>query len=235
MKPRLLKKGLMNIGRWSILSISLLCAGMSQAESLDVMIEQYNQVALGQADNIDDVHTQFEQLITEQGASPIALIYLGSTQTLKAGETWLPWKAMRLVEEGVAKIEKGLSLQAASLVPLTQQRVLSGIPESFLAQAIAASTLTSLPEMFHQFEPGFELYLSLLALPEFEQAPYEATAWIYHRAVEAAIRAGDRVQANQWLAVMRAHNSEHPLTQQTQALIEQQQAQALIEQQQEAA
>ena len=38
-----------------------------------------------------------------------------------------------------------------------------GLPEYYLSRAMAATTFTQLPGMFNHFEPGYELYLQLLA------------------------------------------------------------------------
>ena len=73
--------------------------------------------------------------------------------------------------------------------------------------------------MFNHFERGYDLYLELLSEPKFQQQPFEATAWIYGYAIQAALRAEDTEQANQWLSVMKEQDKEHPETLNVQALI----------------
>ncbi|MCW8330239.1 hypothetical protein MD588_15620 [Photobacterium sp. SDRW27] len=191
----------------------LLAPAFVLATPLEEMISQYNQAAAGDKTKVDTVYQQLESLIEREGAKPVTLAYLGSAETLKGRDAWMPWTAMKYVEQGLAKIDKGLNLLAANPIPLQEQQVLQGVPESYLTQAISASTYTLLPDMFNRFERGYDIYLSLLAQPEFSQAPFAATAWIYGYAIEAAIRAEDLPQAKTWLAVMERNDANHPLTQ----------------------
>ena len=78
---------------------------------------------------------------------------------------------------------------------------------------------SQLPDMFNHFERGYDLYLALLSEPTFQQQPYQATAWVYGYAVQAALRADDINQANQWVAVMSERDDNHPESIKAQALI----------------
>ncbi|KOF27223.1 hypothetical protein ACX09_20850, partial [Vibrio alginolyticus] len=93
------------------------------------------------------------------------------------------------------------------------------LPEYQLATAMAATTYTSLPDMFNHFERGYELYLTLLDDPSFNQQPFAATAWVYLYAIEAALRAEDMEQAQKWLAKMESFDSTHLETQTAKALL----------------
>lgn len=214
-----MKKCTLAVVTAGLLSASLLSAPVMAIPS-DAMIDVYNQAAEGDKILVDVAHQSFEKHITEQGVDPLSLVYLGSTQTLMGRDAWMPWNQMAHTEKGLATIAKGLDLLASSNTPLTEQQTRQGLPESYLARSIAASTFTSLPDLFNHFERGYDLFLELLAEEAFNQQNYEATAWVYFYAVQAALRAQDMPQAKAWLEAMTQQGAQHPLTQQAKDLIE---------------
>ncbi len=204
------------------LVFSLLMSVMTfstQAALTDKDIAVYNQAAAGDEDLVESAYERFEQLIQAEGATPLTLVYLGSAETLKGRDAMMPWTAMKYVEQGLAKIGKGLNLLATETTPIEDQPVVSGLPNSYLTRALAAATYSQLPDMFNHFERGYDLYLALLSEPDFQQQPYQATAWVYGYAVQAALRADDINQVNQWIAVMIERDKNHPESIKAQALI----------------
>ena len=204
------------------LVFSLLMSVMTfstQAALTDKDIAVYNQAAAGDEDLVESAYDRFEQLIQAEGATPLTLVYLGSAETLKGRDAMMPWTAMKYVEQGLAKIGKGLNLLATETTSIEEQPVVSGLPISYLTRALAAATYSQLPDMFNHFERGYDLYLALLSEPDFQQQPYHATAWVYGYAVQAALRADDINQANQWIAVMIERDSNHPESIKAQTLI----------------
>jgi len=195
-----------------LVSTLLLIPAFAQANAIEDIISLYNQAAAGDEAKVETVYQQLENLIELEGQKPLTMVYLGGTETLKGRDAWMPWNKMKYVEQGLAKIDKGLDLLNANPIPLEDQRIVSGIHEYHLTQAISASTFTLLPDMFNYFERGYDIYLSLLARPEFAKEPFAATAWVYALAIQAAIRAEDLSQAKSWLAVMEQHDANHPQT-----------------------
>ncbi|MCK6263997.1 hypothetical protein KP803_12020 [Vibrio sp. ZSDE26] len=185
----------------------------------EAVISQYNLAAEGDEGKVDVVYEQLSQQIKSEGADALSMVYLGSTQTLMGRDAFMPWNKMKYTEQGLATISKGLSLLDANSID--QQVYRQGLPESVLAKAIAASTFTSLPDMFNHFERGYDIYLDLLEDETFNAQSYEATSWIYIYAIKASLRAGDVNQANLWLAEMQSQNAHHPMTLQAEALINQ--------------
>ncbi|MGU3845399.1 hypothetical protein ACVZHT_27930, partial [Vibrio diabolicus] len=122
---------------------------------------QFNQAAQGDSGLVDTVYGELSKQLEEQGATPVTLVYLGSAETLQGREAFMPWNKMKFTERGLATIQKGLDLMANQPIPLQEQQRLQGLPEYQLATAMAATTFTSLPDMFNHFESGYELYLSL--------------------------------------------------------------------------
>ncbi len=76
----------------------------------EAMIQRYNQAAQGDEKLVEPLYADLEKLIAQEGATALSLVYLGSTRTLMGRDAFLPWKKMRYSEEGLATIEKGLSL-----------------------------------------------------------------------------------------------------------------------------
>ncbi|MDD9194974.1 hypothetical protein PVK62_03890 [Aliivibrio sp. S3MY1] len=204
------------------LVFSLLMSVMTfstQAALTDKDIAVYNQAAAGDEDFVESAYERFEQLIQADGATPLTLVYLGSAETLKGRDAMMPWTAMKYVEQGLAKIGKGLNLLATESASIEDQPVVSGLPNSYLTRALAAATYSQLPDMFNHFERGYDLYLVLLSEPKFQQQPYQATAWVYGYAIQAALRAEDQNQATQWLAFMIEKEKSHPESIKAQALM----------------
>lgn len=205
------------------LTIGLLFSALVSFNALavpsDALILQYNQAADGDEGAVAAVYQQLENHIESQGVDALTLVYLGSTETLKGRDAFMPWNKMKYTEQGLATIAKGLDLLNHQPVPIQQQQRRQGLPESLLAKSIAAATFTSLPDMFNHFERGYDLYLDLLADKTFQQQDYVSTSWVYLYAIKAALRAEDVPQAKRWLETMQANSQQHPLTLQAQAMI----------------
>lgn len=196
---------------------STLISSVSIAAPSEELIGQYNLAADGDKGKVKVVLEQLNSQIEIKGADALSLVYLGSTQTMQGRDAFMPWNKMKYTEQGLATISKGLSL--AQEVNLAEQEYRQGLPEGVLAKAIAASTFTSLPDMFNHFERGYDLFLDLLADSSFSAYQFDAISWIYLYAIEASIRAEDYVQANQWLTEMKSQNAQHPMTKKAEAYL----------------
>lgn len=186
------------------------------------ILSAYNQAADGDKALVDTVYGQLNALIEEQGAKPLSLVYLGSTETLQGRDAFMPWNKMKYTEQGLATIAKGMALIDSLPQDINQQQRIQGLPEAYLAQAMAAVTYTSLPDLFNHFERGYDLYIDLLNQPNFAHQPFAASAWVYRTGIEAALRAEDLVQAKAWLEVMTELDANHEQTQAAQTMLTQQ-------------
>ncbi|MGC9401170.1 hypothetical protein [Vibrio genomosp. F10] len=189
----------------------------AMAAPSEALISEYNMAAEGDEDKVEIVYEQLNQQIQSQGADALSMVYLGSTQTLMGRDAFMPWNKMKYTEQGLSTISKGLALLDS--LPVDAQEYRQGLPEALLAKAIAASTFTSLPDMFNHFDRGYDLYLELMGDDDFAHQNYEATSWIYIYAIKASLRAGDVNQATEWLSDMQKQNAEHPMTLQAEALV----------------
>ncbi|CAG19072.1 hypothetical protein [Photobacterium profundum] len=179
----------------------------------------YNQAVSGDGSKVDEAYKQLSDNLNQQGATPLNLVYLGSTQALQGRDAFLPWNKMKFTEKGLATIDKALNLLGNLNTPLEQQDIVQGLPEAYLTRAMAAVTYSKLPDLFNHFERGYDLFLDLLSEPQFEQQHFAATAWIYHYAIQASLRANDLEQAKQWLQIMESKDPQHADTIAAKALI----------------
>ncbi|NVD08936.1 hypothetical protein FCU94_18980 [Vibrio sp. JPW-9-11-11] len=204
----------------SLICISAMTSGSLYAAPSEALIAEYNLAAQGDEEKVTLVYEQLTTQINTHGSDALSLVYLGSTQTLMGRDAWMPWNKMKYTEQGLATISKGLDLIVSQSLPLEQQVIRQGLPESLLARSIAASTFTSLPDMFNHFERGYDLFLDLLAEPSFNQQPIEATSWVYLYAVNAAVKAGDHEQGAEWVAQLQRLHPEHTVVAQAQAILQ---------------
>tara|TARA_Y100001960_G_scaffold128215_1_gene136512 strand:+ start:3791 stop:4465 length:675 start_codon:yes stop_codon:yes gene_type:complete len=184
-------------------------------------LSMYNQAAQGDEEMVEAAYDALKSTLDKEGATPLTLVYLGSTETLQGRDAFLPWNKMKYVEKGLATIDKSLTLLNSIEQPVAEQARVQGLPEAYLTRAMAATTYTSLPDMFNHFERGYDLYLDLLSEEEFSHQNFAATAWIYRYAITASIRAEDFAQAQSWLAVMEEKDSSNIETMTAKALVSQ--------------
>ena len=183
------------------------------------VLDIYNQAAQGNEDLVEVAYERLYDTLQQDGATPLTLVYLGSTETLMGRGALLPWKKMKYVEKGLSTIDKSLVLLKDEDQPIHEQLFVQGLPDSYLTRAMAAVTYTSLPNMFNHFDRGYDLFLSLLAEDEFQQQHFSATSWIYRYAITASIRAEDLTQAQAWLKQMEMADSDNIETMTAKALI----------------
>ncbi|MGF1910952.1 hypothetical protein L4C38_16075 [Vibrio kasasachensis] len=199
-----------------------LCSVNLYANPTTEILANYNLAAEGNEALVDTVYGQLNTLLEEQGAKPLTMVYLGSTQTLQGRDAFLPWNKMELTEQGLATIAKGIALLDTLPENIDQQERIQGLLESHLAQAMAAITYTSLPDMFNHFERGYDLYLNLLNDPSFAQQPFAASSWVYSSGIAAALRADDLSQAQAWLSTMQKLDASSAQTQAAENMIAEQ-------------
>ncbi|WP_434998039.1 hypothetical protein ACRZ5S_04240 [Vibrio scophthalmi] len=202
----------------AVLATSIGSAHLYANPTADILAS-YSQAADGDEAMVETVYDQLNALIEQQGAKPLTMVYLGSTQTLQGRDAFMPWNKMKYTEQGLATMAKGIGLLDTLPEDINQQERIQGLPEAYLAQAMAAVTYTSLPDMFNHFERGYDIYLNLLNDENFVQQPFAASAWIYHTGIVAAIRAEDLPQAQAWLSTMENFDAKNPQTQAAKRLV----------------
>ncbi|GLO60544.1 hypothetical protein MACH09_10520 [Vibrio sp. MACH09] len=175
----------------------------------DQTIALYYQAAQGDDDETEKAYQALTTHVEEKGSTPLSMIFIGATQTLQGRDAFLPWNKMKYVEQGIASIDKGLALIDADPDNENNRETVMGLPGQVLAQANAATVFTELPDMFNQFDKGYEIYLDLFADNQLQLLPFEATSWIYRYAIQAALKTGERQQAELWFNEMEQLGSNH--------------------------
>lgn len=120
---------------------------------------------------------------------------LGAVETSAAKHAMMPWNKMKAAEQGLARLDKALRLLPA---PDQNKPDAAAIAQHMQVQTIAGCTFIHLPDMFNRFDQGYGLLKGQLQNPGFQYAPAAAKNAVYSCASQAAERAGDAAQANQW-------------------------------------
>jgi hypothetical protein len=202
-----------------VLAVFTVISTKSYANPSQDMIELYNQGASGDTDAVEQVHQQLLSVLKKEGKTPLTLIYLGSSETLLGRDAWMPWKKMAFTERGLARMDKALTLLLSTSESSSELSRVNGLLEPHLVKAMAASTFTSVPDLFNHFDRGYELYGELLNDSRFKENDFSATAWVYYYGVIAALRAEEISQATRWLQQMQQKNSDHPFTRKAQQAV----------------
>ena len=202
-----------------LIGLALIAPTLALANPSSDVLDIYNQAAQGNEDLVEMAYERLNDTLQQDGATPLTLVYLGSTETLMGRDALLPWNRMKYVEKCLSTIDKSLVLLKDEDQPIHEQPRVQGLPDSYLTRAMAAVTYTSLPDMFNHFDRGYDLFLSLLAEDEFQQQHFSATSWIYRYAITASIRAEDLTQAQAWLKQMEMADADNIETMTAKALI----------------
>ena len=122
-------------------------------------VDLYLKATRGEAGAAANAYASFNQSLAVDAADPLTLLYAGSARTLMAREAREPTTAGRYTQEGVALIRQALAASGAEQLERQHQ----GMREGDYINAIAAATLTSLPEFFGTRSQGLALFEALLA------------------------------------------------------------------------
>ncbi|WP_444942239.1 hypothetical protein ACJJI3_09350 [Microbulbifer sp. ZKSA004] len=181
---------------------------VSSFAAQDAKMEDLYQKAAAQGGTaIEESYEAFKTLQKDNPSDPIVLFYLGASETLMAKESWLPWRKVSYAENGIARMDKALTIIEEMDNP---GRSSQGMPQDLLLKGIAATTFTKVPKFFNSFDRGFELYHELMGDPRIGYMPPDATRWIYCGALQAAELEGDKELVNLWGAKAESHGISNP-------------------------
>ncbi len=155
----------------------------------------FRLAAGGDQEAIATAAERWTALAGARPADPIAQAYAGAATTLRALTTWMPWRKLAHVEDGLARIDKALAL----LSPALEQAAPGGVAPALETRFVAARTWLALPSMFNRGERGAQLLAAVLADPHLaSSAPeFRASVWLF--AGQQAQRQGDAAAARRWL------------------------------------
>ena len=110
---------------------------------------------------------RFKTLTEQEPGNPLFLAYYGSTYTLMARDALMPWKKLKLGEQGLELIDKALRQLTAEHDHL----LFRGVPVSIETRLVAINTFLKVPDLFfHRFEAGRALLAKTMASPVFASA-----------------------------------------------------------------
>jgi hypothetical protein len=163
------------------------------------------QAGRGNASAIDDAVDQFTTLVNLQPGDPVLRAYLGAATAMRAATTMLPWKKIGFAEDGLAQIDKALSLLGSG----HDAPAYRGVPAALEVRLVSATTFLRLPGFFNRGERGRKLLGEVLASPLFDSAPLGFRASVWLRAGALAEQDRQIEQARQWYERAAATDSSY--------------------------
>ena len=177
---------------WMALAAKTACA--ADAVSFDAAFASFQRGAAGDEDAIDSAVKQFTSLAEADPSDPVLLAYSGAATALQARAAVLPWKKLAYADDGLARLDKALSLlQTAHDAPLHRNT-----PASLETRFVAANTFLGMPSMFNRQARGRRLLDEVLQSPLLATSPlpFRGTVWL--RAGVAAVADNRPADARRW-------------------------------------
>lgn len=159
--------------------------------------------AEGGSSAVDEAATAFEALRQSEPANPVLLAYAGASLAMRAGTTMLPWKKMSYAEDGMAEIDKALSL----LTPAHDAPVQHGTPGVLEVKFVAANTFLAVPGFMNRAARGRKLLDEVLASPLLATAPLSFRGAVWLRAAKVAAGEKRGADARKWIDEMVRHGA----------------------------
>lgn len=125
----------------------------------------------------------FTALLKAEPSHPVLMVYAGAATSLKATTTILPWKKMGFAEDGLAQIDKALTL----LTPAHDSLLVRGTPAPLEVKFVAANTFLAVPGFMNRGARGAKLLAEVQASPLFAASPLPFKADVWMRAATQAM------------------------------------------------
>jgi hypothetical protein len=177
---------------WMALAARPACA--ADAAGFEAAFASFQRGAAGDDGAIDSAVKQFTSLTEADPSDPVLLAYSGAATALQARSAVLPWKKLAYADDGLARLDKALSLlQPAHDAPLHRNT-----PASLETRFVAANTFLGMPSMFNRQARGRRLLDEVLQSPLLAASPlpFRGTVWL--RAGVAAAADNRPADARRW-------------------------------------
>lgn len=136
--------------------------------SFEAALSHFNRARQGEADQLDAAIAAFQTAPANPTLQPLYAAYLGSANALQAKAAWLPWKKMKLTEQGLDHIDLAL----AALRPEHDRVLVQGTPASLMTRMAAAATFVAVPDgIFHRRVAGKALLAEMRRSPLLAATP----------------------------------------------------------------
>jgi hypothetical protein len=195
---------------------ALLIAALSPAAAQERLADfvqaqsEFESALHGDSSALPKASAAFKQLLNQEPGNPLFLAYYGSTYALQAREAWMPWNKLKLAEQGLDLIDKGLG----RLRPQNDRQIMRGAPVSVETRLVAISTFFQVPDNFlHRFDPGKRLLAETLQTPAYAASPPSLQARLQFQAAVAArqeSRRNDEIASLQRVLALDASNVNGP-------------------------
>jgi hypothetical protein len=160
--------------------------------------QTFEQARAGSASAVAPAQAAFKRLLDEDGSNPLFMAYYGTTFAMQARDGGLPWKKIKLVNEGIGQIDRALSL----LGPQHDTEQLRGIPVSLETRLVAVATFVSLPSVFNRMGAAKQQLATAMASPLFASASTEMRGRFYYEDALIAHEEGDKDRERRSLRVV---------------------------------
>jgi hypothetical protein len=178
----------------------------------DHAFAQFQQARTGDEGAITRSAAAFELLLKAEPINPVLMAYTGAATSMLATTTWLPWAKMSFAEDGLALLDKALSmLTAAHNAPLQ-----GNVPAALEVRFIAANTFLAVPGFMNRSARGSKLMGEVLASPLFNAAPLAFKGDVWLMAASLALKDKRTDDARKYLSQVvnsRAPQAETALAQ----------------------
>jgi hypothetical protein len=149
--------------------------------------QAFRAASAGDNGALDHAATAFAALQKAEPANPVPVAYGGALEAMRARTTMLPWRKMGHAEDGMAALDKALSM----LTPAHDTERLNGTPPALLVKFTAANTFLAVPALMNRGARGRKLLDEVRAHPAFATAPAgfrEAVARVAEKQAEQSAR-----------------------------------------------
>jgi len=148
----------------------------------DSAFAQFQHARAGNESAIAQSADAFTALLKTEPINPVLMAYAGAATSMKANTTWLPWKKMSYAEDGMALLDKALSLlSAAHDAPLQHQ-----LPAVLEVKFVAANTFLAVPGFMNRGTRGAKLLGEILISPLLATSPLAFRGDVWMTAAELA-------------------------------------------------
>ncbi len=165
----------------SFLAVSMAFALMGNAHAVpeaqfQPAFDQFVQGNNGDESAIEKAIDAFETLLKSEPGNPVLMAYAGAATSLKSRTTMLPWKKMRYAEDGLAMLDKALTL----LTPEHDAPLQHQVPGSLEVRYIASNTYLGVPGFMNRGARGAKLLNDVLVSPLFVSSPvgFRGDVWL---------------------------------------------------------
>ncbi|MFY0664646.1 MAG: hypothetical protein JXQ97_08470 [Natronospirillum sp.] len=199
-----------------VLNLTLLCGLLSaltvHAADYDAAYyeayRQYMAAAEGESRATRRAVEQFTALHNAQPQDPVAMVLLGSSQTLQGRDALLPWNKLNHTETGLDTMAQAQAL----LTPSHSSLTFDNVPASIMVPLTAAITYVQVPDFFGRFEQGYSMLQDISRHPDLHAVPAEERTVIHYYTALAAQRVDEPAVAERAMDALFALNVEDEYT-----------------------